>query len=111
MHQQSALAAYSSLDSSHGTSRARGCALQGPSPNLPACYSRQLTIPDLICTHRRQNLTHVPTRVAFSGHLGHLSSTQEKALNDFKAALEEHGYYTPAKGDDTPASVDDVTLV
>ncbi|BGP56736.1 cytosolic factor, phosphatidylinositol/phosphatidylcholine transfer protein [Rhodotorula sphaerocarpa] len=57
------------------------------------------------------NLTHVPTRVAFSGHLGHLSSTQEKALNDFKAALEEHGYYTPAKGDDTPASVDDVTLV
>ncbi|GAA5977139.1 hypothetical protein JCM10908_004869 [Rhodotorula pacifica] len=58
------------------------------------------------------DLEQVPTRVAFSGHLGHLTPAQDQALQDFKARLEENGYYTPAsKSEGGLASADDVTLV
>ncbi|TKA52591.1 hypothetical protein B0A53_04601 [Rhodotorula sp. CCFEE 5036] len=56
------------------------------------------------------DLEPVPSRVALSGHLGHLTDTQDKALQEFKARLEQNGYYTPARETALP-SADDVTLV
>ena len=44
------------------------------------------------------------------GHLGHLTTAEEDALDDFKNLCAKHGWYTPA-GPTTPASHDDGTLV
>jgi hypothetical protein len=38
----------------------------------------------------------------FAGHLGHLSTSQEKALVEFKKALVEAKLYDPAKSPDDP---------
>lgn len=41
------------------------------------------------------------------GHFGHLNEHEAKALEDFKALLEERGYFKPGP----PASHDDPTLL
>jgi len=42
-----------------------------------------------------------------NGHLGHLTQSEEEALNKFRAILEERGYWKPGP----PASHDDPTLL
>lgn len=59
----------------------------------------------------KQQLEPVPSRVALNGHLGHLTEAQDKALQEFKARLEQNGYYTPARVGTALPSADDVTLV
>jgi hypothetical protein len=44
------------------------------------------------------------------GHLGHLTSEEEKSFEEFKILSAKEGIYTPAT-DDTRASHDDGTLV
>jgi hypothetical protein len=41
------------------------------------------------------------------GHLGHLTTSEEQALQDFKAVIEEKGLYKPGP----PPSHDDLTLL
>ena len=44
------------------------------------------------------------------GHLGHLMTAEEDALDEFKTLCAKQGFYKPA-GSNTPASHDDGTLV
>ena len=44
------------------------------------------------------------------GHLGHLTTAEEDALDDFKTLCAKHGIYKPA-GPNNPATHDDGTLV
>ncbi|OKL63692.1 hypothetical protein UA08_00712 [Talaromyces atroroseus] len=46
-----------------------------------------------------------------AGHLNHLTPEQEKKLVEFKALVEEKGYYKPGKEDGEPASHSDATLL
>jgi len=48
-----------------------------------------------------------------AGHLNHLTTEQETALQEFKKLCEEKGYYTPAKaeGEGGKATHDDATLL
>jgi hypothetical protein len=48
----------------------------------------------------------IPTYNIFTGHLGHLSTSQEEALVAFKQALTEAKLYDPAQ-----PSLDDPTLL
>lgn len=45
-----------------------------------------------------------------SGHLGHLSPTQQTAFEAFKQLCADRGVYTPGKGDQLP-SIPDHTLL
>ncbi|KAA8571284.1 hypothetical protein EYC84_000609 [Monilinia fructicola] len=45
------------------------------------------------------------------GHLGHLSTEEEAALNNFKLLCTEKGLYKPGNGSDEPASHEDATLL
>lgn len=45
-----------------------------------------------------------------NAHLGHLTQTQEEALEKFRELCEKAGYYTPASAS-KPASHDDGTLL
>jgi len=44
------------------------------------------------------------------GHLGHLTTAEEDALDEFKTLCAKHGYYKPV-GANSIASHDDGTLV
>lgn len=44
------------------------------------------------------------------GHLGHLTTAEEDALDEFKVVCAKEGFYKPA-GSNSPASHDDGTLV
>lgn len=46
-----------------------------------------------------------------SGHLGHLSQSQQGALENFKQLCEQKGYYRPAQDRQHPATHDDETLL
>jgi hypothetical protein len=46
-----------------------------------------------------------------AGHLNHLTPEQEKKLVEFKALVEEKGYYKPGKEDGEIASHSDATLL
>lgn len=50
------------------------------------------------------------TRDRLSGHIGHLSDSQEAALVEFKERLVADHYYTP-EGEDTDASHSDSELL
>ncbi|TGO31626.1 hypothetical protein BHYA_0473g00010 [Botrytis hyacinthi] len=45
------------------------------------------------------------------GHLGHLTTEEEAALNNFKVVCAEKGLYKPGNGSDEPASHEDATLL
>ncbi|KAF7869957.1 hypothetical protein EAF04_004741 [Stromatinia cepivora] len=45
------------------------------------------------------------------GHLGHLTTEEEAALNNFKVLCTEKGLYKPGNGIDEPASHEDATLL
>ncbi|KAF5872778.1 putative sec14 cytosolic factor protein [Botrytis fragariae] len=45
------------------------------------------------------------------GHLGHLTTEEEAALNNFKVVCAEKGLYEPGNGSDEPASHEDATLL
>ncbi|CAD6446356.1 7dee53d0-67d9-42c7-8f47-e25709e75d5c [Sclerotinia trifoliorum] len=45
------------------------------------------------------------------GHLGHLTTEEEAALNNFKVLCTEKGLYKPGNGIDQPASHEDATLL
>ncbi|QSZ34577.1 hypothetical protein DSL72_006171 [Monilinia vaccinii-corymbosi] len=45
------------------------------------------------------------------GHLGHLSTEEEAALNNFKFLCTENGVYKPGNGNDEPPSHEDATLL
>ncbi|KAF7903216.1 uncharacterized protein EAF01_006265 [Botrytis porri] len=45
------------------------------------------------------------------GHLGHLTTEEEAALNNFKVVCAEKGLYKPGNGSNEPASHEDATLL
>ena len=68
--------------------------------------------------HEEENMDHhgppPPSasleQARLKGHLGHLTTAEEDALDDFKILCAKHGYYRPG-GLNGPATHDDGTLV
>jgi hypothetical protein len=69
---------------------------------------------DLNSIAAENDLTASATQAAgtewLAGHPGHLTAEQEEKLVNFKALVEEKGYYTPSK-DGQPANHSEQTLV
>merc|ERR1711988_784110 len=66
--------------------------------------TRQKTSPSLTMS---SDAIADPAQSYPNGHLGHLTQSEEEALNKFRAILEERGYWKPGP----PASHDDPTLL